>query len=167
MTVGQRTTFLKSADLAAAHAPKWYVLDASGMTVGRVSTQIATVLMGKHKPSYTPHVDTGDYVIVLNADKVKFVGSDMVHPTMPNYTSKTASKEYYRHSQFVGGLKRLSAFDMWKKHPTSLLEEAVRRMLPKTALARHQLDKLKMFTTGEHPHQSQNPEPFPEHLLRS
>ena len=170
MTVGQRTTFLKSADLEtpkSAHAPQWYVLDASGMTVGRVATQIATVLMGKHKPSYTPHVDSGDFVVVLNADRVKFVGGEMVHPSMPNFTTKTSTKEYYRHSQYVGGLKRLSAEQMWAKHPTSILELAVRRMLPKNALARHQLDKLKLYVGDTHPHQSQQPKPFPEHLLRS
>ncbi len=157
MTVGQRTTFLNSADIASAHAPKWFVLDASGMTVGRIATQIATVLMGKHKPSYTPHVDTGDYVVVVNADKVTFIGGEMVHPTMPNFTTKTANKVYYRHSQFVGGLKKLTAAQMWEKHPTSLLQEAVRRMLPKNALARHQLDKLKLYASNEHPHQAQNP----------
>lgn len=167
VTVGQRTTFLNAAKLAGDHKPQWFVLDASGMTVGRIATQIATVLMGKHKPTYSPHVDSGDYVIVLNADKVQFVGGEMKHPEMPNFTTKTNRKEYFRHSEFPGGLKRLSAEQMWAKHPTSLLEQAVRRMLPKNALARHQLDKLKLFASSEHPHQAQNPQPFPEHLLRS
>lgn len=167
MTVGQRTTFLKSADLTGPRQPQWFVIDADGMTVGRLATQIATVLMGKHKPSYTPHIDTGDYVIVVNADKVKFVGSAMVHPAMQHFTTKTNRKEYFRHSQFPGGLKRLSAEQMWAKHPTSLLEQAVKRMLPKNALARHQFDKLKLYATADHPHQAQNPAPFPEHLLRS
>jgi large subunit ribosomal protein L13 len=167
VTVGLRTTFLKPADLEAAYAPKWYLLDAKDMTVGRVATQIATVLMGKHKPEYTPHIDTGDYVVVVNADQVKFVGSAMVHPKMANYTTKTANKLYFRHSMFPGGLKRLTAADMWEKHPTSLLMEAVRRMMPRSALCRHQLDKLKLYAGGNHPHQSQQPQPFPEHLLRS
>lgn len=169
MTVGQRTTFLKTADVdnaLAPHAPKWFVLDADGMTVGRIATQIATVLMGKHKASYTPHIDTGDFVIVVNADRVKFVGGEMVHPGMPNFTTKTARKEYYRHSEYVGGLKRLSAEQMWARHPTSLLELAVKRMLPKNALARHQLDKLKLYAGPNHPHQAQQPQPFPEWLLR-
>lgn len=166
MTVGQRTTFLKPAELEVAHAPKWYVLDAAGLTVGRIATQIATVLLGKHKASYTPHLDTGDYVVVVNADKVKFVGGSMVHPKMPNYTTKTANKLYYRHSQFPGGLKRLTASQMWEKHPTSLLHEAVRRMMPRSALARHQLDKLKLYATADHPHQSQQPIPFPDYLMR-
>lgn len=167
MTVGQRTTSIKPAELQTVHAPKWYVLDVADMPVGRIATQIAGVLLGKHKPIYTPHLDTGDFVIVLNADKVKFVGNPMVHATMPNYTAKTARKLYYRHSQFPGGLKKLTAEDMWLKHPTSLLREAVRRMMPRTALARHQLDKLKLFASTEHPHQAQQPEAFPEHLLRT
>jgi large subunit ribosomal protein L13 len=167
VTVGQRTTFVKPAEVERKFAPKWYVLDADGMTVGRIATQIATVLMGKHKPCYTPHLDTGDYVIVVNADRVKFVGNAMVHEKMANYTKKTATKEYFRHSQFPGGLKRLTAEQMWAKHPTSLLHQAVRRMLPKNALARHQLDKLKLVAAPTHDHQAQQPEPFPEHLLRS
>lgn len=164
VTVAQRTTFVKPAEILGANAPKWFVIDANGQVVGRLATQIATVLMGKHKPCYTPHVDCGDYVVVVNADKVKFVGSEMVHPRMDYYSTKAAKKKYYRHSEFVGGLKELSVEQLWDKHPTDILKLAVRRMLPKNALARHMLDKLKLYTTDNHPHQSQCPQPFPEHL---
>ncbi|MBI1345789.1 50S ribosomal protein L13 [bacterium] len=167
VTVAQRTTFVKPADITGAQKPKWYVIDAKDQVVGRLATQIATVLMGKHKACYTPHVDCGDFVIVLNADKVKFVGSAMVHPRMENFTTKTANKKYYRHSEFPGGLKELSVEQLWDKHPTDVLLLAVRRMLPKNALARHMLDKLKLYTTDTHPHQAQVPQPFPEHLMPS
>lgn len=167
MTVGQRTSFLKPAEVAAqgSAAPKWYVIDANDQIVGRLATQIATVLMGKHKPSYTPHVQSGDCVVVLNADKVKFLGGEMVHPRNENYSTKMAKKQYFRHSEFPGGLKTIAAVDLWDKHPTEILRLAVRRMLPKNAMARHQLDNLYLYVGDQHPHQSQQPQPFPEHLL--
>jgi len=168
VTVGQRTTFLKSADVAVAGAaaPQWFVIDAENQVVGRLATQIATVLMGKHKPSYTPHVDSGDYVVVVNADKVKFVGNEMVHPRHKYYTDKMAEKRYFRHSMFPGGLKEIPAVNLWDKCPTEILRLAVKRMLPKNALARHKLeDKLKLYAGPDHPHQAQQPQAFPEHLL--
>lgn len=167
MTVGQRTSVLKPAEVAVngSAAPKWYVIDAQGQVVGRLATQIATVLMGKHKPTYTPHVESGDCVVVLNADKVKFLGGEMVHPRNENYSTKMAAKRYYRHSQFPGGLKEIAAVDLWDKHPTDLLKLAVKRMLPKNAMARHMLDKLHLYVGDQHPHQAQKPQPFPEHLL--
>jgi large subunit ribosomal protein L13 len=156
---------LKPADLQAAHAPKWYVLDAEGMVVGRVATQIATVLMGKHKPDYTPHVISGDYVIVVNADKVKFVGGEMVHPENKHFSTKMDKKRYYRHSTYPGGLKELPAIRVWEKDPTEILRLAVRRMLPKNAMNRYRMDMLKLYAGADHPHQAQQPQPFPEHLM--
>uniref|UniRef100_A0A7C2K066 Large ribosomal subunit protein uL13 n=1 Tax=Schlesneria paludicola TaxID=360056 RepID=A0A7C2K066_9PLAN len=159
---------MKSADVAVAGAaaPQWFVIDAENQVVGRLATQIATVLMGKHKPSYTPHVDSGDYVVVVNADKVKFVGNEMVHPRHKYYTDKMAEKRYFRHSMFPGGLKEIPAVNLWDKCPTEILRLAVKRMLPKNALARHKLeDKLKLYAGPDHPHQAQQPQAFPEHLL--
>jgi large subunit ribosomal protein L13 len=160
-----KTTFLNAADVEGAHAPKWYVVDADGMTVGRLATRLATVLMGKHKPSYTPHVDTGDYVVVINADRVKFVGGEMAHPRHPYFTTKMARKTYFRHSEYPGGDRMVPAIDMWEKKPTELLRLAVKRMLPKNALARHMLDKLKLYAGAQHPHQAQQPLPWPEYLM--
>jgi len=165
VTVAQKTTVLKPADLEGKHAPRWYVLDAEGMVVGRLATQIATVLMGKHKPEYTPHLVTGDYVVIVNADKVKFVGGDMVHPENKYYTTKMQRKSYFTHSNYPGGLKEMSAIKMWEKKPTEVLRMAVRRMLPKNAMARYRLDMLKLYAGPEHPHQAQKPQPWPEHLM--
>ena len=164
MTVMQRTTFLKPADLAGKAAPRWYVIDAEGMVVGRLASQIATVLMGKHRPDYTPHLVTGDYVIVVNADKVKFVGGDMVHPRHKYFTTKMQKKSYIHHSQWVGGLKETSAIQLWEKKPTEILRMAVKRMLPKNAMARYRMDMLKTYAGPDHPHQAQQPQPWPEHL---
>lgn len=165
MTVAQKTTFLKPVDLEGRHAPKWYVLDAEGMVVGRLATQIATVLMGKHKPEFTPHLITGDYVIVVNADKVKFSGGDMVHAENKYFSSKMNKKSYYRHSSYPGGLQQIPAIKLWEQKPTEVLRLAVRRMLPKNAMARYRMDMLKLYAGPEHPHQAQQPQPFPEHLL--
>lgn len=157
----QHTTFLKPVDLD----PRWFVIDAEGQLVGRLATQIATVLMGKHKPEYTPHLDTGDYVIVLNADKVQFSGSQVVHKRHPNMTNKMAAKEYVWYTGWPGGQRSITALELWEKKPLEILNRAVKRMLPKNALARHMLDKLKLYSGTEHPHQAQDPQPFPEHLL--
>jgi len=167
VTVGQRTTFLKPTEVTGAGtaAPNWFVVDGDDQIVGRLATQIATVLMGKHKPTYTPHVDSGDCVVVVNAERVKFVGNEMTHPKHPHFSDKMSTKTYYTHSQFVGGLKATTAAKMWDKNPTEILRLAVRRMLPKNALARHMLDKLHLYVGSEHPHQAQQPQPFPEHLL--
>ena len=157
------TTFLKASDRGPAgnHQAKWYVIDAQGMTVGRLATRLATVLMGKHRPDYTPHVDTGDYVIVVNADKVEFSGSRMAHDRHPNYTTKMSKKSYV----WSSGQRHIPAIDLWEKKPTEILKLAVKRMLPKNALATHMLDKLKLFVGPDHTHQAQQPQPFPAHLM--
>lgn len=145
--------------------PEWFVIDADGMVVGRLATQIATVLMGKHRPDYTPHVLCGDYVIVLNADKVRFTGGGVVHEH-EYATTKMARKKYVWYTGYPGGQRNISALKLWEKKPTEVLRMAVKRMLPKTALGRHMLDRLKLYTGTEHPHQAQQPQPFPEPLLR-
>lgn len=157
-----KTTFVKPAE----RKPGWYVLDVEGMIVGRVATQIATVLMGKHKACYTPHVDTGDYVVVVNADKVRFSGGQMVHKKHPYFTTKMAKKEYDFMTGFPSGNYLEPAIRLWEKHPEEILRLAVQRMLPKNALARHMLDKLKLCVGPNHPHQAQSPQPFPEVLVR-
>lgn len=127
---------------------KWYVVDAEGEVVGRLATRIASVLRGKNKPDFTPHVDTGDYVIVLNADKIRFTGS------------KLDDKEYQRFSGYPGGLKRRTAKEMLVKKPEMILEHAVKGMLPKNKLGRAQIKKLFLYTGATHPHVAQKPEPF-------
>ena len=127
---------------------KWYLVDASGKTIGRLASRIATILMGKHKPIYTPHVDTGDYVVVVNAEKIVLTGK------------KLDQKKYYRHSGYPGGLKVVTARQLLEKHPERLIYLAVKRMLPKNALGRRMLRKLKVYAGPEHPHQAQKPEPI-------
>ncbi|MEE9439372.1 MAG: 50S ribosomal protein L13 [Saprospiraceae bacterium] len=127
---------------------KWYVIDAEGEIVGRIATRIATVLRGKHKPSYTPHVDTGDYVIVLNADKIRFTGNKM------------ADKVYLRYSGYPGGQKATTAQELMDKKPFEVLEKAVRGMLPKNKLGRAMIKKLFLYEGSEHPHVAQQPEEF-------
>lgn len=124
---------------------QWFVVDAEGKTLGRLATAIAATLRGKNKPTYTPHVDTGDFVIVLNAGKVKVTGS------------KETQKFYYRHSDYPGGLKTESLKDVRERHPDRIIESAVRGMLPRTALGKQQLTKLKIYEGNEHPHGAQNP----------
>ncbi len=128
---------------------KWYIVDAAGQRVGRLATEIATILRGKHKPEFTPHVDTGDFVIVINAEKVVFTGN------------KLEKKFYYRHSGYPGGLKAVKAADMLKKHPERVMEKAVRGMLPHNRLGDDQYRKLKVYAGSEHPHAAQKPEPWP------
>ncbi len=129
---------------------RWFIVDAKDQVLGRLAVKIATVLMGKHKPIYTPHVDTGDFVIVLNAGQVKVTGS-----------RKKQEVVYQRYSGHPSGLHEMDMETMLQRHPTRVLHEAVRRMLPKNALARKMLTKLKLYTGTEHPHQAQQPEPFP------
>ena len=129
---------------------KWYVVDATDQVLGRLAVRIATVLMGKNKPTYTPHVDTGDFVVVLNAGAVKVTGK-----------RKKEQVVYQRYSGYPGGLKEITMKTMLERHPERVLGEAVRRMLPKNALARHMLKKLKLCVGNEHPHQAQQPEPLP------
>ena len=137
----------KSANAATVNQ-KWYVVDAEGEVVGRLATRIATVLRGKHKPDYTPHVDTGDFVIVINADKVRFTGSKM------------DDKEYQRYTGYPGGLRRRTAKEMLAKRPEMIMELAIKGMLPKTKLGRAMIKKLFLYTAGTHPHSAQKPEPF-------
>lgn len=135
------------------------------MVVGRLATQLATVLMGKHKPEYTPHCDAGDYVIVVNADKIRFTGSPMKHKTCTQYTTKMSKKGYRWYTGWPSGQREIKAVDLWEKKPTEILKLAVKRMMPKNALARHMLDKLRLFVGPTHTHQAQQPVPFPEYLL--
>jgi large subunit ribosomal protein L13 len=128
---------------------RWFVVDATDQVLGRLAVRIATVLMGKHKPTYTPHVDTGDFVVVINADKVRMTGR------------KSEYKVYQRYSGYPSGQKEIPARRMLERHPERVLHEAVRRMLPKNRLAKDMLKKLKLYAGGEHPHQAQQPEPFP------
>ena len=129
-------------------AREWYLVDADGQTLGRLATLIADTLRGKRKPQYTPHVDTGDFVVVVNAEKVTVTGS------------KLDQKLYYRHSGYPGGLKQRTLREQLERRPTEVIRRAVRGMLPKNRLARQQLTKLKIYAGPEHPHTSQNPRPL-------
>ncbi len=124
---------------------RWLLVDAKGKVVGRLASQIATVLMGKNKPTYTPHVDVGDFVVVVNAEKVQFTGR------------KWDQKLYYRHSNYPGGLKFRSAREMRERKPEEILRHAVRGMLPKNHLGRRMLKKLKIYSGENHPHAAQRP----------
>ena len=123
----------------------WHVIDAEGQTLGRLATQIATLLRGKHKPIYSPSVDCGDYVIVVNAEKIQVTGRRM------------DQKIYYRHSGYPGGLKEISLRRQLERHPTRVIEAAVRGMLPKNKLGRKMFKKLKAYAGPDHPHQAQQP----------
>jgi len=127
---------------------EWFVVDASGKTLGRLATEVARILRGKHKPTYSPMIDVGDYVIVVNAEKVRVTGR------------KLTQKFYYRHSGYPGGFKQVSLRDMLARHPTRVIEYAVRGMLPKNALGRRMFKKLKVYAGPDHPHQAQNPKPL-------
>lgn len=129
-------------------ASQWYVIDASNQVVGRLAAQIAPILMGKHRPTYTPHIDTGDFVIVTNVDKVVFTGK------------KWEQKVYQRYSGYPGGQKEEAAWKLFQRHPERILHEAIRRMMPKNKIGRHMLGKLKLYTGAGHPHQSQQPIPL-------
>ena len=124
----------------------WYVVDANGETLGRLATRIADALRGKRKPTYTPHVDTGDFVIVVNAEKIAVTGN------------KRQDKRYYRHSGYPGGLKSRSLNDMLERRPEEVIRLAVKGMLPRNRLARKQLTKLKVYAGPEHPHAAQQPQ---------
>ena len=125
---------------------KWFLVDAQEKTLGRLATEIATRLRGKHKPTYSTFIDNGDFIVVINADKVKLTGN------------KWDDKKYYRHSGYMGGIKEINAKDLLVKEPTALLFKAVKGMLPKNTLGREQLKKLKVYAGGEHPHAAQQPE---------
>jgi large subunit ribosomal protein L13 len=122
---------------------EWHVIDASGETLGRLATEVAHLLRGKHKPIYTPHLDTGDYVIVINAERIRVTGK------------KAKQKLYYHHSGYPGGLKSTSLAQMLSTHPTRVIEHAVRGMLPKGPLGRAMFRKLKVYSGAEHPHMAQ------------
>ncbi len=125
---------------------KWYVIDAEGQTLGRLATEIARILRGKNKPQYTPHVDVGDFVVVINADRVLVTGK------------KAEQKVYRRHSGYPGGMKETGYERMMESKPTEILRKAVYGMMPKTRLARQQFRKLKIYAGPEHPHTAQNPQ---------
>jgi large subunit ribosomal protein L13 len=127
---------------------KWYVVDASGAILGRLASAVAARLRGKHSPLFTPHVDTGDFVIVINADKIRLTGK------------KWVQKLYQRHSGYIGGLKTTSARELMEKRPEELIRRAVKGMLPKNKLGSRLYTKLKVYKGGEHPHQAQQPEPL-------
>ena len=124
---------------------EWFLIDADGKTLGRMATEIARRLRGKHKPEYTPHVDTGDYIIVVNAEKVHVTGN------------KEKDKIYYRHTGYVGNLKQTSLGDLRKRHPERIIENAVKGMLPRNPLGREMYRKLRVYAGPEHHHQAQQP----------
>jgi large subunit ribosomal protein L13 len=142
MTV--RTYTPKAGDVTR----QWLVIDATDVVLGRLASQVAVLLRGKHKPTFAPHVDTADFVVIINADKVALTGS------------KLEQKRAYRHSGYPGGLKSRTYTEMLDKHPAKAVEKAVRGMLPKNTLGRAQLSKLKVYAGPEHPHQAQQPQPF-------
>lgn len=126
----------------------WYIVDAEGLVLGRVCTEVARILRGKHKPVFAPHMDMGDHVIIVNAEKVALTGS------------KLTQKMAYRHSGFPGGLTATSYADLLEKNPVRAVEKAIRGMLPKNTLGRAQMDKLKVYAGADHPHQAQLPKPY-------
>ena len=127
---------------------QWFIIDAADKTLGRLSTEIARRLRGKHKPEYTPHVDTGDYIVVVNAEKVRVTGN------------KLNDKMYYRHTGYIGNLKSTNLKDMLETHPERAIETAVKGMLPKNPLGRAMFKKLKVYAGSEHKHHSQQPQPL-------
>ena len=139
-----RTFTPKPADIER----RWHVIDATDVVLGRLATQAATLLRGKHKAYYAPHIDTGDFVIIINADKVALTGS------------KREQKKAYRHSGYPGGLSAVGYNELLDNNPERAVEKAIRGMIPKNTLGRNQLSKLKVYRGGEHPHAAQKPEPF-------
>ena len=139
MTTRMKPHNVKQSDLTA----EWHVIDARDKTLGRLSTEIATLLQGKHKPTYTPHLASGDFVVVVNADKFRVTGN------------KLANKKYYRHSGYHGGLTEQTLGDVLAKNPTMALKKAIKGMLPKNTLGRHMLGRLKLYVGEEHPHEAQ------------
>jgi large subunit ribosomal protein L13 len=127
---------------------EWYVVDATGQTLGRLAARVARVLRGKHKPIYSPAIDTGDYVIVVNAERIHVTGR------------KLDQKIYYRHSGYPGGLREITLRNLLQKHPTRVIEYAVRGMLPKNRLGRRMFKKLKVYAGPDHPHAAQRPKPL-------
>jgi len=141
----QRTYVAKNEEIGTTWNREWYLVNADGQRLGRLASEIAVVLQGKHKPIYTPHVDTGDYVIVINAEKVELTGE------------KWDKKLFQRHTGYIGGLKEMTYRRLIAQRPTTPVREAVRRMLPKTKLGRRMLRKLKVYQGPIHPHAAQTP----------
>ena len=140
----QKSFVLKPADADQ----KWFVIDATDMVVGRLATEVANLLRGKNNPKYTPHTDSGDFVVITNAEKVRFTGNKM------------DQKVYYWHTNHIGGLKQRTVREQLEKHPELVVMNAVKGMLPKNSLGRKQLTKLKVYTGSEHPHEAQAPEVY-------
>lgn len=140
-----RTTFMAKGHEVER---KWLVVDAEGQTLGRLASEVASILRGKHKPTFTPNVDTGDFVIIINAEKIHLTGN------------KLEGKIYYRHTGYTGGLKQRTAGEMIEKYPTKMIELAVKGMLPKNSLGRKMIGKLNVYAGSEHPHAAQKPESF-------
>ena len=140
----EKTYYPKAGDITR----EWYMADANGQTLGRFATKVANVLMGKHKPAYTPGVDMGDFVVVVNCERVVVTGN------------KLEEKIYYRHSGYPGGLKETKLQDMLDKHPDRVIKSAVKGMLPKNKLGRRYLKKLKVYAGPDHPHEAQSPKPL-------
>ncbi len=126
--------------------PKWYIVDANGEVLGRLASKVATILRGKHKPTFTPHVDTGDFVVIINAEKVRLTGNKM------------KDKTYYHHTGFPGGIRSITAEKLLKKNPTEVLKKAIKGMLPKNSLGRQIFKKAKIYVSTDHPHAAQQPE---------
>ncbi len=135
-------------DMRGAVERKWRLVDAEGKVLGRLATRLATILQGKHRPSYVPHIDTGDHVVVLNAAKIVMTGK------------KAQNKVYYHHTGYVGHLVKEKAKDLMEKEPEEIIRRAVRRMLPKTKLGQKMFGKLKVYRGTDHPHSAQSPEPM-------
>jgi large subunit ribosomal protein L13 len=143
--VPQKTYNAKPGDIERA----WYVVDADGETLGRLATRIADQLRGKTKPQYTPYIDTGDFVVVVNCERVRVTGK------------KLEQKRYYKHSGYPGGLRERTLAEQLRRHPEDVIRHAVKGMLPKNRIARAQLRKLKIYAGGQHPHAAQQPQPLP------
>lgn len=146
---------MKSVSVKPADAKKaWTIVDGTGQTVGRLATEVARVLRGKHKPDFAPHIDGGDFVVIINAEKVKFTGL------------KASDKLYYHHTGWVGGIKSVSAQDLIASKPERVVTSAVKGMLPKSKLGRQIAGNLKVYAGTEHPHKAQNPIPLPSRLVK-
>ena len=137
-----KTFFARKKDIKR----KWYIVDAEGMVLGRLASRVASILKGKTKPIYTPNIDTGDYVVIINADKIRLTGN------------KLQDKVYFHHSGYPGGLKQKTAKELMQKTPEKMIFSAIKGMLPKNTLGRTHLRKLKVYSSTEHPHTTQNPE---------
>ena len=143
------TTSFKTASAKPAEVERaWHVVDAENQVVGRLASRVAAILRGKHKPSYTPHVDGGDFVVIVNADKARFTGN------------KERDKVYFRHTQYPGGVKTTTPALVRDKKPTFIVEQAIKGMLPKTKLGRQMATKLKVYAGPDHPHEAQQPQPL-------